>query len=447
MSSSTAAAPARKKVPNQSEVSALMAEMGSLKGFDPMPPDQYLYFLGKKEPPLQRLLAMVRACTVQRGRRSAHCVDERGKDLRLADLEKLLDMEHGNFKRVMREAIERGLIRVGRAEPGSGQNSHNSRHPHRIYLCGSVAESNGYEGGEEKGGVCTDPLRFLSITQKEVYAGWRKDQQERFYAEFDSAVNYKLQVEREAIALARHIGDRALDQVFASHALPKTRLATAPPESKLLQLTLVSQLDGSVQTRSVPTLASGPVLTAIRESVPSAASFMPLESREARPQPVSQSTAKTEERPTDRHAAALDFEAPAAAPDYTERLASLKALLIDEYGRRFPGETPSTKLCVQINSALADAPLDLLQTHMRQRSKSATGMGFAIRLAEDVGRRWQIEAPARAQAAAAGDQHAHANREETRTLCQETLDDPRASAEEKELARDVLKSMAAGGAA
>lgn len=442
MSSSTAAAPARKKVPNQSEVSALMAEMGSLKGFDPMPPDQYLYFLGKKEPPLQRLLAMVRACTVQRGRRSAHCVDERGKDLRLADLEKLLDMEHGNFKRVMREAIERGLIRVGRAEPGSGQNSHNSRHPHRIYLCGSVAESNGYEGGEEKGGVCTDPLRFLSITQKEVYAGWRKDQQERFYAEFDSAVNYKLQVEREAIALARHIGDRALDQVFAAHALPKTRLATAPPESKLLQLTLVPAVDGSVQTRSVPTPASGPVLTAIRESVPSGASFMPLESREARPQPVSQSmpetTAKTAERPTDRHA---------DADDYGAKTQVLKTLLIDEYGRRFPGDIPSPPLCAQILTALAGAPLELLQTHLRQRSKSATGMGFAIRLAEDVGRRWQIEAPARAQAAAAGEQHAHANREETRTLCQETLDDPRASAEEKDLARDVLKSMAAGGTA
>lgn len=436
MSSSTAAAPARKKVPNQSEVSALMAEMGSLKGFDPMPPDQYLYFLGKKEPPLQRLLAMVRACTVQRGRRSAHCVDERGKDLRLADLEKLLDMEHGNFKRVMREAIERGLIRVGRAEPGSGQNSHNSRHPHRIYLCGSVAESNGYEGGEEKGGVCTDPLRFLSITQKEVYAGWRKDQQERFYAEFDSAVNYKLQVEREAIALARHIGDRALDQVFAAHALPKTRLATAPPESKLLQLTLVPAVDGSVQTRSVPTPASGPVLTAIRESVPSGASFMPLENREAAPESVGQSTSKAAERPTDRHA---------DAEDYGAKTQALKTLLLDEYGKRFPGDVPSPPLCAQILTALAGAPLDLLQTHMRQRSKSATGMGFAIRLAEDVGRRWQIEAPARAQASAAGEQHAHANREETRTLCQETLDDPRASAEEKDLAREVLKSMAAGG--
>lgn len=442
MSSSTAAAPARKKVPNQSEVSALMAEMGSAKGFDPMPPDQYLYFLGKKEPPLQRLLAMVRACTVQRGRRSPHCVDERGKDLRLADLEKLLDMEHGNFKRVMREATERGLIRVGRAEPGNGRAAHNSRHPHRIYLCGSVAESKGYEEGEEKGGVCTDPLRFLSPTQKEVYAGWRKDQQERFYAEFDCAVNYKLQVEREAIALARHIGDRALDQVFAAHALPKTRLATAPPESKLLQLTLVPVVDGSVQTRSVPTPASGPVHTAIRESVPSAASLLPSEKIEARPQPVSQSTpettAKTAERPTDRHA---------DAGDYGAKTQALKTLLIDEYGRRFPGDIPSPPLCAQILTALAGAPLELLQTHLRQRSKSATGMGFAIRLAEDVGRRWQIEAPARAQAAAAGAQHAQANREETRTICQETLDDPRASVEDKELARELLKSIAAAGGA
>ena len=298
----SAPGPARKRGPGQSEVAGLMVEMGSTKGFDPMPPDQYLYFLGKKEPPLQRLLALVRASTIQRGRRSAYCVDERGKELRLADLEKLLGMEHGNFKRVMREATERGLIRVGRTEPGEGRSAHNSRHPNRIYLCGSVEESKGYEEGEEKRGVCTDPLSFLSPTQRKVYAGWRKEQQERFYAEFDSAVKYKLQVEREAIALARHIGDRALDQVFATHALPKTRLATAPPESKLLQLTLVSAgfhaQNGSVQTRSVPTPANGSALTAKRESVPNGASLLPSEKTEGKkttPTSVAITEAETEQ--------------------------------------------------------------------------------------------------------------------------------------------------------
>jgi hypothetical protein len=418
-----------------------MVDMGSTKGFDPMPPDQYLYFLGKKEPPLQRLLALARASTIQRGRRVAYCVDEQGKEMRPADLERALQMEHGNFNRALREAVGRGLIRIGRGGPGDNRAAHNSRHPQRVYLCGSVAESTGYEEGEEKARVCTDPSFFLSPTQRKVVAGWPKTQQDRFYAEFQPAVKYKQQLEREAIALARHIGDRALDQVFAAHALPKNRLATEPPTSSLLQLTLIagalSQQNGSVQTRSVQTRASGSVPTTERGSVPNSASLLPTEKTEARPASVSQSLSKVTEGPTDRHSEPADYGA---------RHAALKTLLIEEYGRRFPGETPSSRLCGSILTALDGAPIEWLRAHIRQRMQSATGMGFAVSLASDVGRRWIEEEEARAKAEAASERHAQANREETEILCQETLNDPRSSEEDKKLARELLTSAAAGGA-
>lgn len=424
-----------------------MADMGSTKGFDPMPPDQYLYFLGKKEPPLQRLLALVRSSTIQRGRRSAYCVDERGKEMRPADLERALEMEHGNFNRALREAVGRGLIRIGRAEDGNGRSAHNSRHPQRVYLCGSVEESKGYEEGEEKGGVCTDPLRFLSPSQRKVYAGWQKEQQQRFYAEFDSAVNYKLQVEREAIALARHIGDRALDQVFAAHALPKNRLATEPPTSQLLQLTLVaggiSQQDGSVQTRSVPTRAGESVPTAKRESVPSAASLLPSEKIEGAFESVGQSLPKAAEGRTDRPAESLDYGAKAAA---------LKTLLIDEYGRRFPGETPSSRLCASILAALEGAPLELLQIQIRQRMKSSTSMGFALKLGEDVAQRWREDAAAREKSEAQRrDDDANAlvyMCEQARAVLADADSHPRDIEWAKEvLARRANTAAAAGGAA
>jgi hypothetical protein len=423
-----------------------MADMGSTKGFDPMPPDQYLYFLGKKEPPLQRLLALVRSCTIQRGRRSAYCVDERGKEMRPADLERALQMEHGNFNRALREAVGRGLIRIGRAEAGNGRSAHNSRHLQRVYLCGSVEESKGYEEGEEKGGVCTDPLRFLSPSQRKVYAGWQKEQQQRFYAEFDSAVNYKLQVEREAIALARHIGDRALDQVFAAHALPKNRLATEPPTSQLLQLTLVAgattQQNGSVQTRSVPTRAGESVPTAKRESVPSAASLLPSENTEGAFESVGQSLPKAAEGPTDR---------PAESLDYGAKIAALKTLLIDEYGRRFPGETPSSRLCASILAALEGAPLELLQIQIRQRMKSSTSMGFALKLAEDVAQRWREDAVAREKAEAGRTEReereriAHAL--DWEDVAAKTLADPDVSAEDRQYAEEIIETARAAKAA
>ena len=411
-----------------------MADMGSTKGFDPMPPDQYLYFLGKKEPPLQRLLALVRSLTIQRGRRSPYCVDERGKEMRPADLERALQMEHGNFNRALREAVGRGLIRIGRGGPSESRSTHNSRHPQRVYLCGSVEESKGYKEGEENGGVCTDPLRFLSPSQRKVYAGWRNDQQERFYAEFDSAVNYKLQVEREAIALARHIGDRALDQVFAAHALPKNRLATEPPTSRLLQLTLVAgapQQNGSVQTRSVPTRASESVPTTKRESVPSGASLLPSEKTEIDVESVGRSTPK-EDRLTDE--AALEAE--------------VKAALKREWAAQLPLDSPTPRLIRNVMAGLRGAPVALLAERMRQRRLSATGYGFAVVLANDVGIAWMEAAERRLADQAAANQREAEHLDQNRKIWRATLTDPKASDEEKALARELLaeKASAAGGA-
>ncbi|MES2135767.1 MAG: hypothetical protein V4502_01735 [Pseudomonadota bacterium] len=191
----SAAAPARKLPREQSEVARLMTEMGSTKGFDPMPPDQYLYFLGKAEPPLQRLLALVRSLTIRVGHWSPYCVDEHGKELRLADLQRLLDIDHGNFQRAVREAKARGLVRIGSNDAGSNRTGHNSRHPYRVYLCGSVAESTVYNGGEEKGGVSADTeqkakpawLR-LSLAQRARVLEWPLETQVRFYIQIAAAV-------------------------------------------------------------------------------------------------------------------------------------------------------------------------------------------------------------------------------------------------------------------
>jgi hypothetical protein len=280
---SAAAAPARKRATGPGELAGLMAAMGSTKGFDPMPPDQYLYFLGKKESPLQRLLALVRSKTIRKDHRSAHCVDENGKELRQADLRRELGMDWGNFRRALNEAVARGLVRVGsRSSPTEAaasrshrQNGGASAHPHRVLLCGSVAESIGYEEATKDALVSTDSS-WITPAHLKIVAGWPKERQDRFYGEFHSEVKLIRQIEADLIAKARDVRAARLDRLFSAHELPRKHLPKRrAPESRLVQVTLLAAaIFESAQTQSVLTSAPESVPTDARASVPTAASLL-----------------------------------------------------------------------------------------------------------------------------------------------------------------------------
>lgn len=433
----------------------LMAEMGSEKGWDPIPPDQYLYFLGKHEAPLQRLLALVRKLTIGRDARSPYCMDENGKEVRSAHLEKMLGMDHGNFQRALKEAVERKLIRVGsRSSPSQspldGPRAHRkvdgaSAHPHRVYLLGSVPKSAGYKEGEEKGGVCTDS--YLTPAQKEIVTGWPEERRTRFYAEFETAVKFKRQIEADAIALARVAGDRALDQVLSAHALPKRRLPKRrEPESAVVKLELLTRLDGSVQTQSVQTHANESVQTGRRESVRTSASLLSLEDLESL-------------GAVGRSVDGQHHTDPPADRPISDRVGDIKTLLNAEYGPKFH-ERATVYLCRQVAAALGDAPVDLLRELIRRKMSRATGMGFAVALAQDVGTHWRETQSERdqSQRAQRSDRHdwdaaLEKQRRDHIEMWRATLADPQASAEDKRLAAEFLEgaldsvaAKSAGGA-
>lgn len=316
----TTGAADQKPITGPSALAALMIEMESTKGFDPMPPDQYRYFLGKKESPLQRLLALVRARTIARGHRSAYCVDEIGRELRQADLRRELAMDWGNFRRAFAEAIARKLIRMGsRSSPTDGgpdrphrKNGGASSHPNRVYLCGSIKESVGYKYTEE-GGTSLYRLVLLTPTQRKLYDGWPAEKQARFYAEFEAAVNRKDQIEREALARARAVAAPIVDAVLSMHGLPVKRLK-------------------SVQTESVP--------TDDRESVPSAPSLLPLENSESVPSTSSTTTGDAKPTPAARDDAALpSIEETARKAAGFERLSAADREFCREMAPKFAPET------------------------------------------------------------------------------------------------------------
>jgi hypothetical protein len=90
-------------------------EVGSTKGTDPIPPDQYLTYQDKRYPPAIRLWAWMLANTIRQGRRKAWAVDEKGNPLNLQRAAADLDMDEGNIRRAWRQLeIENRVRRDGR---------------------------------------------------------------------------------------------------------------------------------------------------------------------------------------------------------------------------------------------------------------------------------------------------------------------------------------------
>src|SRR5579872_6218443 len=88
----------------------LMKDMGSDKGFDPIPPDQYLTYLSETESPEQRALAWMRAHTIRMGHRKPYAVNSKGRELHLADMARDLKWEEANVYRTWKFMEVKGLV-------------------------------------------------------------------------------------------------------------------------------------------------------------------------------------------------------------------------------------------------------------------------------------------------------------------------------------------------
>lgn len=442
---------------------------------------------------IERVLAWVKLNSVARG--SPFCVNASGDALTSKEAAKDLGLAPQTVKNCCTILAAQGRIRLQKgyriwyradvAEPAAPrlprERGERDDEPEETQ---SGGRNEGEEASESEYRVhgifpeyLTDFIKKLSPAKKatlDAYSTWRK----RLFA--------------DGMAALRAIDEQVQDTTLLSLGVNKKRLPKRrQADSKWVQLSLLdtpSFLDPAkysvhgrpVQSTDLPAYKPDSGFVRGTSAPPILIAVEPLT------RTLKESVSQSPPRPTDRHA---------DSDDYGAKTQALKTLLLDEYGRRFPGETPSTRLCASVLAALAGAPLELLQVQIRQRMKSSTSMGFALKLAEDVGERWKEDRPRYEQAEreriarekrekqidalrtqelvddcrrvlsnpkasgkerqeaqeyldlVAKTRHASANREETRALCQETLDDPRASGQDKELARDVLKSMAAAGGA
>ncbi len=106
----------------------LMKEMGSKDGYNPIPPPQHQWQMGKGEAPLHRMWAWMCAHTIAWGHRSPYAVSRDGKELHVEHIAADLEMDEANAYATWRKGVVKGLWRSGAKAEGS----------RRLFLCGEV---------------------------------------------------------------------------------------------------------------------------------------------------------------------------------------------------------------------------------------------------------------------------------------------------------------------
>lgn len=341
---------AKRLSPN--ELMAACRESGKGGNWEPEAIEQWLWMLANGEGP-ERALAWVKMQSIPNG--SASCVNKSGRALTIDDMAKDLALAFNTARKFCYELASEGRIRT---------------HKGRIWYRADVPEKasrSDLNEADQKDPVqglfptyLVDFIRSLSSEKRErvtQYVAWRK------------------QLEADALAGARVIGDLVEDTMFRELGCKKKHLPKRrPTQTQFINLSLIAAPDfvqGQLDFEAPLFVQNGkngsykPENGSVHGDVSLLSSDTDSDYRGA----VSRSVA---DRQTDLHTSELIHE-----------------LLLGEWGEKFPGEVVTPKLVRQIRAALKGASLDLFRSRLRQRGSAATGMGFALTLARDVGQRFE----------------------------------------------------------
>ena len=209
----------------------LAQAMGSKKGYDPIPPDNYRYFLTGSDG-VQAVLAWVRVHTIGQGYRSPFAVAKTGgRPLTKADLARhCFQGDRGHACRAWSLAEDSGLVKTD-------QNG-------RLCLCGHVKPA---QNGEETAKNVLPVQAALPAYLIEKIRSLSQGDQKAITAELTEAHTFRQALERDALSAARNHVDRIEDSILQSYGIAKIRRnyennhprAKKPEPSPFLQLNLL----------------------------------------------------------------------------------------------------------------------------------------------------------------------------------------------------------------
>lgn len=209
----------------------LMRSMGATKGYDPIPPDQYLYFLYDSDP-RQKALAWVRAKTIRLNHRSPYCTNEDGNALTLSHMAADFGWPLSFASRIWSQLKSKGLV----ASDEQG----------RLCLCGDVPTPKKVRT-ETNQVNCTINLPPYLRQQFQALSSERQAEFVRCYTCF---LQFSHQVEADSIALARALKEPIEAKLLSEFGLKKKPgKKRRSPGSHLVQLTLLAVPEFDVQPK------------------------------------------------------------------------------------------------------------------------------------------------------------------------------------------------------
>jgi hypothetical protein len=209
-----------RKPPQASEGNGALSDftqaIGSSKGFDPIPPDQYLTYQDRRYSPSQRLWAWMLAHTIALGHRSPWAVDRKTKKLlQIDDAARDLGMDPGDARRAWRELAAEGRVRKDGA---------------KLVLAGDFALPPNTSAQKK---VCTD--LFLPYYQRQI-AKLPPHLRESLIAEETEARAKSRIILADLTATVRFIFDQDQNTRFAQYGIKVIRETHKLPEAKAAEL-------------------------------------------------------------------------------------------------------------------------------------------------------------------------------------------------------------------
>ena len=266
-------------------VNALMKEIGSPNGFDPLPPDQHRWMMDPNVPPLQRMWGWMIKHTVHWGHRSPYAISQQqGHELHIEHAAKDLGMDVANAHHTWKKGVDRGLWRNG--QPSEG--------PRRLYLTGKVPKSQ--QSGDGKLSVQTIfPVHILKQIKD-----WTPERRNALRDSLEAEIRFEKDVQAALIAANRAIFINRQDSIYLAQGVK-------PEHQKHTKRTETPADIDTRHTRITPILASIQLyVQTIQKSVQSSsksvqtnASLLNSESKNQRSSvPVGRNSARSRDKQT-----------------------------------------------------------------------------------------------------------------------------------------------------
>ena len=335
----------------------LMKTIGSKKGSDPIPPDQYLTYTNKRYPPVLRLWAWMLSKTIRHGHRSPWAVDTNRTTLTLADAAQELKMDKANTYRAWKQLEDEGRVR---------------KDGKRLTIRGDVKLPIDYLKDEPQKVVCTNywpPYISLQINRLE------KSERETFERRAGAIATFGNSLKSDLIAAARDIVEQQQDTLFSQFGIKKIA-GKKHRETRSQFLPIIEQ---SAQPLALQILGSELVVVQTT-SVCTTDKNADVQTPAAAPSYMSYTE---EQRKEVQAAGSIEGSKGAPTPESLP-----PANLSQELARR--KLSVGSKMLTKIVATLNECPVFyFLEVLDRRAERGAIGTGLLAHIAEDAAREYQ----------------------------------------------------------